>query len=59
MEYPSAWTCEKTIRQLETYLLGTLLLAEALAVAEHLEACTSCAERLIVFRLAITERTHG
>ena len=59
MEYPSGWTCERTLLQLENYLLGTLLLAEALAVAEHLEACTGCVERLVVFRLTITERTHG
>ena len=59
MEYPSGWTCERTVLQLEQYLLGTLLLAQALAVAEHLEACTGCVERLVVFRLTITERTHG
>ena len=59
MEYPSGWTCERTVLQLEHYLLGTLLLAEALAVADHLEACTGCVERLVVFRLTITERTHG
>lgn len=59
MEYPSGWTCERTALEFETYLLGTLLAAEALAVAEHLEACTGCAERLVVYRLTITERTHG
>ncbi|HEX7335940.1 MAG TPA: zf-HC2 domain-containing protein [Gemmatimonadales bacterium] len=59
MDYPSGWTCERTALQFEPYLLGTLLLAQALAVAEHLEACPGCAERLIVYRLTITERTHG
>jgi hypothetical protein len=36
VDYPSGWTCERTTRQFEQYLLTTLLLREALAVAEHL-----------------------
>jgi anti-sigma factor RsiW len=45
-EYPCGWTCEQTLLRLERYLLATLPLAEALAVAEHIEACVACAQRL-------------
>jgi anti-sigma factor RsiW len=45
-EYPRHWTCEVTVLRLEAYLRCTLPLAESLAVAEHLEACESCAQLL-------------
>ena len=50
MDYPPGWTCERTIVQFEVYLKTTMDLREALAVAEHVEACVECAERLILFR---------
>jgi hypothetical protein len=45
-EYPPGWTCEVTLVRLERYTLMTLPWGEALAVAEHIEACVGCAERL-------------
>jgi hypothetical protein len=39
VDYPAGWTCELTTLHLEHYLLGTLILRELLAIAEHLEAC--------------------
>jgi hypothetical protein len=45
-EYPRHWGCEVTLLRLEAYLRRTLPLADALAVAEHLEACDSCAHLL-------------
>jgi hypothetical protein len=59
VDYPSGWTCERTALQFEHYLLSTLLLRDALAVAEHLEACDGCAQRLVLFRLTLVERSHG
>jgi hypothetical protein len=59
VDYPPGWTCERTIPRFEHYLLGTLLLAESLAVAEHLEACDGCPQRLLLFRLTLTERSRG
>ena len=59
VDYPSGWTCERTALRFEHYLLGTLLLSETLAVAEHLEACDGCAQRLVLFRLTLVEQTHG
>jgi anti-sigma factor RsiW len=47
------------VLQLELYLLGTLPLSEALAVAEHLEACDGCPQRLVLFRLTLVERSRG
>lgn len=46
MEYPAGWTCELIVLRLERYLDNALPRAESLAVAEHVEACASCAERL-------------
>jgi hypothetical protein len=46
VEHPRGWTCEVTVVKLEFYLLGTLTRAEALAVADHMEACPGCAQRL-------------
>jgi len=47
MEYPPRWTCEVILVRLEGYLLRTLPLGEALAVAEHLEACASCTQWVV------------
>lgn len=46
MEYPPGWTCEVIVLRLEHYVLATISLDGALAVAEHLEACEACAHRL-------------
>jgi len=59
VDYPPGWTCDRTAEQLERYLLGVLLLRDALAIAEHLEACQGCPERLVLYRLTITERPRG
>jgi Putative zinc-finger len=48
MEYPGGYTCEHTLLRLERYLLAELPLVEALAVAEHIEACVSCAQHLVL-----------
>jgi predicted anti-sigma-YlaC factor YlaD len=50
MEYPTMWTCEVTVLRLELYLHGKLARADALAVAEHLEACISCNQRLMLLQ---------
>jgi len=59
VEYPAGWTCERTVLRLEFYLLGTLPLSEALAVAEHLEACDGCPQRLVLYRVTLAARTRG
>jgi anti-sigma factor RsiW len=51
VEYPPGWTCEKTVLQFEYYFVSRLKLADALAVAEHLEACPACAHQLVLFRM--------
>ena len=53
MNYPADWTCDRTRLQFEHYLLSTLVLSEALAVAEHLEACEGCVHRLILYRMTL------
>jgi hypothetical protein len=47
-EYPAGWTCEVVVLRFERYLACTLAPGEALAVAEHLEACLVCAQRLVL-----------
>jgi hypothetical protein len=47
-EYPAGWTCDVVVLRLESYRLSRLPLGEALAVAEHLEACIVCAQRLVL-----------
>jgi len=47
-EYPPGWTCEKTMVQFEHYFRSQLQLAHALAMAEHLESCPGCAQRLVL-----------
>jgi hypothetical protein len=49
--YPVGWTCELIIIRIERYLVGALPRGEALAVAEHIEACIWCAERVAMVRL--------
>jgi Putative zinc-finger len=49
--YPPGWTCEKVTVRLERYLLSTLPPGEALALAEHLEACVWCCHSLVLLRL--------
>jgi anti-sigma factor RsiW len=51
VHYPSGFTCELVVPRLERYVVDALPRAEALAVAEHLEACPSCAERVVWVRL--------
>jgi hypothetical protein len=58
VDHPPGWTCERTVLHFEHYLLNTLLLREALAVAEHLEACDGCAQRLVLYRLTLVD-TRG
>src|SRR5919112_782414 len=48
-EFPAGCTCEFTILRIERYLLATLSPGESLAIAEHIEACVSCAQRLVLF----------
>lgn len=48
MEYPSGWNCERTLVELELYIVGTMARSDSLAVAEHLEACPGCAQRLVL-----------
>jgi len=49
-EYPPGWSCEVVVLRFERYILGTLNRGEALAIAEHLEACIVCAEQLAVWK---------
>jgi hypothetical protein len=50
-EYPAGWTCAQVTVRFERYLLGTLPLAEALALADHIEACVWCGQALVLLRL--------
>lgn len=59
MQYPAGWTCEHTVLQFEAYLLSKLPLAEALAAAEHLEACVGCAQRLVLYRVTLRRQPRG
>ena len=59
MEFPAGWTCDRTARQFESYLLSTLALLESLAVAEHLEACEGCSQSLVIYRRMLIERRRG
>jgi hypothetical protein len=51
LHYPPGFTCEQVTLRLERYLLSTLSWAEALALAEHLEACAWCGQALVLRRL--------
>jgi hypothetical protein len=59
LDYPPGWTCERTVLRFEAYLLATLSLGEALAVAEHLEACDGCFQRLVLIRLTLATPSRG
>jgi hypothetical protein len=59
MDYPLGWTCERTTRQFEPYLLSTLALLDSLAVAEHLEACEECAQTILIYRFSLTPPRRG
>jgi hypothetical protein len=54
-EYPAGYTCEYVALRLDRYVAGFLFRAEALAVAEHLEACAWCIERLVLLRVGLGE----
>jgi anti-sigma factor RsiW len=56
VDYPPGWTCARTESRLEYYLLTTLPLPEALAVAEHVEACAPCAQRLALLSMLVVAR---
>ena len=51
VEYPPGWTCERVTLRFERYLLGTLARGEALAIADHIEACVWCGQELVLLRL--------
>jgi hypothetical protein len=53
MDFPPGLTCELVETRLEQYLASALAWGEVLAVAEHLEACASCAQRLVLLRLEV------
>ena len=59
MDYPAGWTCERTVGQLESYLLRTLQLLDSLAIAEHLEACEACAQSIVIYRFRLVHRLRG
>jgi hypothetical protein len=54
-DYPVGWTCELIIVRIERYLVDGLPRVEALAVAEHIEACIWCGERVAMARLLLGE----
>ena len=45
--------------RLERYILRTLSWGDSLEVAEHLEACTDCSERLLVLRATLVAPSAG
>jgi hypothetical protein len=59
MEYPPGWTCERITLRIERYILITLPRDEALAVAEHIEACAWCAQRLELVGRTSAGLHHG
>jgi anti-sigma factor RsiW len=59
VEHPSGWTCEIIVVKLELYLRDALPRDEALAVAEHLEACAWCAQLLWLQPAAEQGRRRG
>ena len=59
MEYPPGWTCEKTVLQFEYYFLSRIQLSDALAIAEHVEACPTCGQELVLYRVTYRGRSGG
>jgi hypothetical protein len=59
MEYPSGWTCERTVVQFEIYCVRRLRLADSLALAEHLEACPECYQQLLLYRVQYRGASHA
>lgn len=59
IDHPSGWTCERTLLQLEYYLSRTLPMVETLAIAEHVEACAGCAQRLVLYRMRLDRVPRG
>jgi len=59
MEYPPGWTCDVVVLKLEVYILDTLPRADALAVAEHLEACHECVEQVWHVRVTVAGRDRA
>ena len=59
MDFPGGWTCERTVLQFERYLASTISLGDSLAVAEHLEACEVCCQRLVLYRVTLSRRSRG
>ena len=57
-EFPSGCTCESTILRFERYLLATLPRVECLAIAEHIEACVTCAQRLVLLQAPSKRPAH-
>jgi hypothetical protein len=51
IDYPPGWNYEQVIIRFERYLIGTLDHRDALAVAEHIEACVGCGQALVLFRI--------
>lgn len=59
MDFPASWTCERTVLHFERYLKSTIALGDSLAVAEHLEACVGCAQRLMLYRVTLGRPSRG
>jgi hypothetical protein len=55
--YPQGVTCEVVKIRLERYLDRTLAWSESLEVAEHVEACSPCGERLALLRAKLADRS--
>jgi predicted anti-sigma-YlaC factor YlaD len=58
-EYPAGYTCEVIALRLDRYIAGTLARLDAIAVAEHLEACAWCMERLMLLSVGIGNHESG
>jgi hypothetical protein len=56
MEYPPGWTCEVVTLRLEYYFRDGVPRVEALAIAEHVEACEPCAQYLMLVRVTAGAR---
>ena len=59
MEYPPGWTCEVTVVRIERYVMHTLPRPDALAVAEHIEACAACAQLVALLRMKTVAARSG